>query len=339
MKTLLKNIGYLSLLTALLTLPASVLAKGPPIRVEQAVPGEAIQGEKNYPVTIKGRGFESGATVRFFVTDTEDDTQITVTSVVYDAETGDLNTVIDVDDLATVSYYDIEVELSGNRGGKGTDLFKVQSQSGGNDNLVAEFCLDMNNLTPGFGSDGNEYCHSKKEHVIVRTGSGPGFRFDSNSTNKAPKRVVNVNFPGTSEEVKVYDDENNFLKTFFSTTYEIDLRFNQKNGGLDLGSLNPGEEGFVPIDINLKSVDGMDRIGISYSVNTVPFSHGYLTGQTCTSTNTLEARVYRESDIKWLIESNPENSNACLWDMNSDLLKQQKGTVVKLPFRFTITIN
>ena len=339
MKKLLRNTGFLLLLTALLALPGLVLAKGPPIRVEQAIPGEAIQGQQNYQVKIKGRGFDNGATVRFLVAGTEDDAQIHVTSVVYDAATGDLDTVINVNDLATVSYYDIEVELSGTRGGKGTDLFKVQSKSGANDNLVAEFCLNMDNLTPGFGSDGNDYCHSKKEHVIVRTGSGPGFRFDSNSTKKAPKRTVSVNFPGTLGEVRVYDDTGNFLNTFLSMGYEIDLRFNQKNGGLDLGSLSPGDEGFVPIDVNLESADGMDSIGISYSVDTVPFSHGYLTEQTCTGNNTLEARVKRDSDTVWVIESNPLNSNACLWDMNSDLLLQQQGTVVNMPFKFTITID
>jgi hypothetical protein len=337
MKTLLKNTGFLLLLTALLALPGLVLAKGPPIKVERAIPGEVIQGQQNYQVKIKGSGFAQGATVRFLVAGTEDGDQIKVTSVVYDDATGDLDTIINVNDLATVSYYDIEVSLAGRRGGKGTDLFKVQSKSGGNDNLVAEFCLDMNDLTPGFGSDGNEYCHSKKEHVIVRTGAGPGFRFDSNSTKKAPKRTVSVSFPGILGEVDIYDDNNNFLTTFLSMGYEIDLRFNQKNGGLDLGSLNPGNHGFVPVDVSLESADGMDSIGISYSVDTVPFSHGHLAEQTCTGKNTLEARVERISSTSWVVESNPLNSNACLWDMNSDLLLQQKGTVVNLPFRLKIT--
>lgn len=337
MKKLLKNTVTLLLLNVLLMLPGLVLAKGgPPVRVEQAIPGEGFQGE-DLLVKIKGKGFESGASVRFLVADTEDDTQIEVKDVLYDPATGDLDTTITVTAEATVAYYDIDVRLSGNRGGKGTDLFKVQSRSGGNDNLVAQFCLNMDELVPGFGSDGNEYCDSKREKVMVATGSGPGFRFDSNSTNKAPNRTVNVNFPGGA--VVVRDDSNNYLSTMFSTNYEINLRFNQKNGGLDLGALaNPGGVGYVPIDLNLNSVDGIDHIGMSYSVDTVPFSHGYLTGQTCTSNNTALARVERISATAWTIESDRDNSNACLWDMNSDLLLQQGGTVVSMPFKFTITI-
>lgn len=340
MKVQTKNTTFLLLLMIALVWTGLALAKGPSIRVNEAIPSEAVQGQQDYKVKIRGKGFGHGATVRFLVADSEDDDQIVVEegSVVYDDETGDLDMVIDVKSGATISYYDIEVLMSGRRGGKGTDLFRVQSQTSGNDNLTAKFCLTMDPLNPGFSSDGKEYCDSKKDHVGVATGAGPGFRFDSNLTNKAPKRTVSVNFPG--DEVRVYDDGGQYLSTLFTMDYEIDLRFNQKNGGLDLGSLeNPGDVGFVPIDIDLRSLDGIDHIGMSYSVDTVPFSHGYLTGQTCTVNNTLMARVERISTTEWTIESNPLNSNTCLWDMNSDLLSQQEGTVVQMPFRFTIKIK
>jgi hypothetical protein len=99
-----------------------VVAKGPPVKVEQATPNEAEQGQQILAVKIKGSGFKAGDTVHFLVTGTEDDAQIDVSVAIFDAETGDLNTTINVSETATISGYDIEVRSSGGRGGKGTGL-------------------------------------------------------------------------------------------------------------------------------------------------------------------------------------------------------------------------
>lgn len=108
-----------------------VVAKGPRVRVEQAIPGEAEQGQTGLPVKIKGQNFQAGDTVHFLIAGTNDEAQIQVPVVVYDPATGDLDTIIDVEEAAIISNYDIEVRRSGGRGGKGTDLFKVQAKNGG----------------------------------------------------------------------------------------------------------------------------------------------------------------------------------------------------------------
>ena len=55
-----------------------VEAKGPRVKVEQAIPGEAEQGRQNLPVKIKGQNFKAGDGVLFLVTDTSDDSQVDV---------------------------------------------------------------------------------------------------------------------------------------------------------------------------------------------------------------------------------------------------------------------
>jgi hypothetical protein len=123
---------YLSttlLLAACLAWASPVAAgKGPPIQVYQAIPNEAEQGQLGLAVKIKGENFGPGSKVRYFVTGTDDDTQIDVQSVAYDEATGDLDIVIDVSETALLSGYDIEV-LRGGRGGKGTDLFLVKEST------------------------------------------------------------------------------------------------------------------------------------------------------------------------------------------------------------------
>lgn len=110
-----------------------VVAKGPSVKVkvEQAVPGEAEQGQQVLAVKIKGSGFKAGDTVHFLVAGTKDETQINVSVAIYDAATGDLDTIINVIEAATIADYDIEIRRSGGRGGKGTGLFKVKGKGGG----------------------------------------------------------------------------------------------------------------------------------------------------------------------------------------------------------------
>jgi len=89
----------------------------PDPEVDSADPPFALQGERK-TVTISGKYFAPGLTVRFLVTDTKDSSQIDVISAEYLNE----NTIeadIQVLGTATVSDYDIEVKV-GRRKGKGT---------------------------------------------------------------------------------------------------------------------------------------------------------------------------------------------------------------------------
>ncbi|MFN2168443.1 MAG: hypothetical protein ACK2U9_19590, partial [Anaerolineae bacterium] len=102
------------------------LAKGKPVNVEvtAAYPGDAFQGEE-VEVTISGSGFDSESSVSYLVTGTTDDSQVEVRSVYYVSET-ELKTRIRPRANALPTDYDIEVQTSSGRKGKGTTLFRVK---------------------------------------------------------------------------------------------------------------------------------------------------------------------------------------------------------------------
>jgi hypothetical protein len=104
----------------------TTFAKGPPgpeVKVLSATPGSLQQGEMEN-IVIRGSGFDSNAKVKFLVGGTKDASQIDVKSVTYvDAET--LMVSIEVLGEALTANYDIEVQASSGRKGKGTTLFAV----------------------------------------------------------------------------------------------------------------------------------------------------------------------------------------------------------------------
>jgi hypothetical protein len=114
-----------------LGLAQTTLAKGKPAKVEvtAASPQDAFQGEM-LPVTISGSGFDAGSQVSYLVSGTTDDTQVIVDDVEY-VSPSELRTHIRVNGNATVSDYDIEVQNSSGRKGKGTTLFRVKQADTG----------------------------------------------------------------------------------------------------------------------------------------------------------------------------------------------------------------
>ena len=117
-------------LLVLITLLAAQFALAQPVEVISADPPEAVQGTVNLDVTIQGSGFDSSATVHFFKTGTVNPAGITVNS----SRTRGQKKIIANIDVATdadVDDFDIEVRLSGGRGGKGTTLFRVLQNTGG----------------------------------------------------------------------------------------------------------------------------------------------------------------------------------------------------------------
>ena len=225
--------------------------------------------------------------------------------------------------------------------------------SGTGSTLEAEFCLNMTVEIPGLASDGqlapneiDDYCHDRKERVMAFTGSGTGFRFDSNTKSRPPLRWVEINFPGGT--VTALDDDRDPLTTFDSGDYQIDFRFNRGNGGLDLGGmLIDGETGtpeyFVPLNVWFDSLNGIDRFALAYSEDTDPLNSSDLKGNICVRENTLNAQVKRLGPGWWSIESHPDEDRACLWDWNFDpgayLENQSMGTPVDMPFYFEIEIK
>jgi len=142
-------IAALSVL-GLLWLDHAVAAPPEKIAVTSANPDSALQGEA-LDVVIGGSGFGLGATVKYLVTGTKDDSQISVLSVTYDATDGTLTTSIQVHGDASVADYDIEVQAASGRRGKGTTLFKVQANNnaGGQNNLLTISCDELFGFAPG----------------------------------------------------------------------------------------------------------------------------------------------------------------------------------------------
>jgi hypothetical protein len=354
--------GILLLVSGLAISPFALAQK---ISVSAANPASAVQGTLNLDVEISGNGFDDTVDeVEFLLPCSMEPCTNNGNVIVKHFKVNSRKKIvanIDVLDIAVIADYDISVRsTSRGRGGKGTTLFSVQSKDSGGgateSTLTANFCLIMTAENPGLASDGqlasnpiHDYCDDRKERVQIGTGSFPGFRFDSNTKSRPPLRWVEVNFP--SGLATALDDDGASLTTFYSDDYQLDLRFNKNNGGLDLGSmLFDGDPGaplggyyFVPVNLHFHSLDGMSHFKLAFSEDTDPLSSSGLIGNTCVRDNTLDARVKRLAAGRWSIESNPLNDTACLWDMNFDsnvgFENQLTGTPVDLPFYFEIEIK
>ncbi|MCU1276357.1 MAG: hypothetical protein JWO48_3788 [Bryobacterales bacterium] len=97
------------------------------VQVNSAVPNSAAQGTINFNVTVGGNGFKRGAGSKFFVTGTTDTGGVTVNSTAFVSST-QLTANINVSDTATISNFDVVVNNTDGRSGKGTGLFSVKSK-------------------------------------------------------------------------------------------------------------------------------------------------------------------------------------------------------------------
>jgi hypothetical protein len=107
---------------------------GNKVSVTAANPPEAFQGEE-LDVIVSGSGFDAGSSVSYLVTGTTDASQVEVLSVQYISST-ELKTRIRPKDAALPTEYDIQVQTSSGRKGKGTTLFRVKVSSEPNPAIV-----------------------------------------------------------------------------------------------------------------------------------------------------------------------------------------------------------
>ena len=106
-------------------------AQGGQVQVTAADPTSAAQGTVNLNVKVTGKGFKNGANAKWFVTGTTDPGGVTVNSTTFVSST-EVTANITVADIAVIGNFDIQVLNSDGRGGKGTELFAVTSNGGGN---------------------------------------------------------------------------------------------------------------------------------------------------------------------------------------------------------------
>ena len=189
-QTLIKLLLVLGVLIVGTSYMLPTATAGGPVQVKSADPPAAEQGTFGLDVTISGRNFDNSAAVRFFVTGTTNPGGVIVNSVAF-INSKKLVATIDVEDLAVVDNFDIEVELlSSGRKGKGTEKFSVlKANSGGgslNNTPVTITYRDdntsgmedriqsdgMNGISPY--SDGEEGVDSELSRgVFLRTHDGP----------------------------------------------------------------------------------------------------------------------------------------------------------------------
>jgi len=125
------HVRWLAAIAGLLfSLPLAAIAAPPggggKLSVTAATPSEAYQGEE-LDVIVSGSGFDAGSTVRYLIAGTSDASQVYVISVKYVSST-ELKTHIRPAINALVTDYDIEVQTSTGRKGKGTTLFQVKTR-------------------------------------------------------------------------------------------------------------------------------------------------------------------------------------------------------------------
>jgi hypothetical protein len=142
-----------SLLILGMTGPTTTLAKGPPIKVTEAIPAEADQGDKDLPVILKGKEFGFDPDVVFILNETGDPAplnKMNPKNIQFNLATGNIEFLLDVALNADVGDYDIEVTVNG-RKGKGTTLLKVNLVGGGN--VDPTFDVTLSGDVSGYGTD------------------------------------------------------------------------------------------------------------------------------------------------------------------------------------------
>ncbi len=211
----------------------SVVNAGPPIAVTSAEPDEVVKETEKLTLAVKinGRGFDRETNIQFCLSETNTDAfcdngRVVVKSVKF-INSKKLEVSVTVAAEATTGKFNIEAFSSGRRG-RGIEKFAVVKVGGGvSQNLQASFDLTIVYTDQmAIESDGGPYQDNNKDHVGIWTGSGPGFRFDTNLQNGARQRKF-------AKARLVYMD----IGAGVRTQFEIDFRFDLPTGGLDLGSL------------------------------------------------------------------------------------------------------
>jgi len=139
-----------------LAIVATDLAAGP-IKVHSANPNSGTQGDAPFEVVIKGIGLTKAKTVRFLVNKSKSNTGGVAVDILSVDGDETVTTLVTISGGATIADYDIEVQLSNGRKGKGTTLFKVNAKKASKDPLCVMF-RDAPSDNFASDDDGPIYC-------------------------------------------------------------------------------------------------------------------------------------------------------------------------------------
>ena len=183
------------------------------------------------------------------------------------------------------------------------------------------FDLTLDDTQP-VRSDGGDQYQDAIDKVQVSTGSGPGFRFDTNGNQKLQgrndTRLVTLDFTGTAGEGLT--DPN--------VPTGIDFRFDiQPSANSDEG-LN-----LCALDINngVGTVSAKIRFAVPGTKEGYRLRYGGITstGNDCGALGVEEIKVTRKGETTWELVSGP---TACLLPDRGEIM-----AVIAMPIAFTIT--
>ncbi len=310
-----------TLSATLLAFGSAALAKGPAPQVSEADPPVAEQGTVGLDVTVKGRNFDNSAQVRFFVTGTTNPGGVTVNNVRFNGPT-ELVANIDVDDLAVVDNFDIEVELQSNgRKGKGTEKFAVlEKGSGGTAQEVIYLCVEFRNGPDDLArSDtlSETYCDSeeRKLGIFINKPSGE-FRMATGRSS----REITLEIPDCP---RLIGGDCSTPATLISGTEWMDTGFGFEplSNTLNLDSLEIGETLYVDFAFPFPSTSRSTPHVVSF---------GNSTRGPCGD----PLPVTRIDLDTWTIEADTEL--ACLEEVISKNNREYTRTDFPVPFHITL---
>ena len=161
-------IVFAALIAVMFGLPwggAVPAASAQTISVTAADPPTGEQGTLSLSVTIKGKGFKTGAQSQFFKTGTTNPAGVTVRSTKYVSATQIVATV-DIADTAALAQFDIQVQNTDGRTGKGTELFSVLAKK-------IDPCTQPDSVpTPGWYTSGSSGVPGALDSAFGSNGTG-----------------------------------------------------------------------------------------------------------------------------------------------------------------------
>ena len=323
----------------------AVVSAAPPITVTSAVPAEAEQGTTGLTVIINGRGFDPVMDVKFCRSETNKTCQgggvdVTPGSVRF-ISSKQLEVTVDVDLEAVIGDFDIEaISLSSGRRGRGIEKFAVLIKGGGKSDTAdcqIHFSVKFSagnviagNVILGDGLGAYPDPLDSKDKSGGGTGSGPGFRFDTNGKMQVDtvrdRRWLEIN------PVQVPD--------FSMHMSGADFRFHLPFGGLDLCSLDAtvsGEESGMMVPMILAFADdGGTEWALLYDCifhDTNPIGTGF--SDKAQVTRTVGNAGEWQSGDKWTITG----TDACLISSHNYATATPILKIPDLPATFEMIIT
>jgi hypothetical protein len=161
------------------------------IQVTSATPNSAAQGTYNLNVIVAGSGFKSGATAKWYESGTTNTGGVTVSSTTVNSSS-QLTANITVSSTAYVGSFDIVVQNSDGRTGKGTGLFAVTQ----NGNAAPTSCsgtggsgVSFNVTTNLLGVDTNSTGSLPSPYQLLSDGLGVYTTYKNSKTDSVTSQI------------------------------------------------------------------------------------------------------------------------------------------------------